>query len=338
LGAVCAAGLVLAAAGATGAEQAPAYKLVKTAPLGAPDRWDYVVVDAASGRVYLAHGDQLAVVDGRTGRVLGAVKGISGGTHGTAISHATGTGYTDDGKNGETIAFDLKTFRIKAHIKTDEDSDAMTIDPVTGHVFVVEGDTAKLAVVDPRTNKVITRIDGGGPLESGAADGKGHVYTNGEEKREVIRVNARTNRIDARWSIPDCERPHGLAVDAKNNRIFVSCVNEKLQVLNGRTGAVVATLPIGKGSDSAAYDPSHRRVFSSNGRDGTLTVIQQESADRYSSLATIATAVSGRTMGVDPKTGRVFIAAAELDPTPQPNGRPKAKPGSLKILMYDPVN
>lgn len=331
----CVIGLGLAA-GATAAP-GPAYKLVKAVPLGAPDRWDYVVVDAATHRVYVAHGDQVAVVNGRTGVVVGVVKAIPGGTHGTAISHATGTGYTDDGKAGEAVAFDLKTFKITAHIKTEEDADAMAFDPVSGHVFVMEGDPAKVAVIDPRTNKLVSQIDAGGKVEYAAADGHGHLFVNGEEKRELIRIDTHTNKVDGRWSIADCESPHGLAIDAKTERVFVSCVNSKLLAVNGDTGAVVATLAIGKGSDAAAFDPSHRRVFSSNGRDGTLSVIQEDDADHYTPLATVDTQVTGRTMGVDPETGRVFIAAADVDSTPGANGRPKAKPGSLKLLILDPA-
>ena len=333
--------LVIAAALAAGAlsahAESPSYKLVKTVPLGAPDRWDYVVVDGAGDRVYVAHGDQVAVVNAKTGALVGSVKGVAGGTHGTAISHATGTGYTDDGKAGEAVAYDLKTFKIKAHIKTDEDADAMAFDPVTGHVFVMEGDPAKVAVVDPRSNKLVARIDGGGKLEYGAVDGHGHLFVAGEEKRELVRIDTRSNKVDGHWPLGDCESPHGLAVDEKNDRVFVSCVNSKLMAVNGRTGAVVATLPIGKGTDAAAYDASHHRVFSSNGRDGTLSVIQQDGPDKYTPLATVETRVSGRTMDVDQKTGRVFIAAADVDPTPGANGRPKAKPGSLKLLILDPV-
>ncbi|HEY3812935.1 MAG TPA: YncE family protein [Caulobacteraceae bacterium] len=314
----------------------PPYKLIKTVSLGAPDRWDYVVVDPAAHRVYVAHGDQLAVVDARSGKVLGAVTGIPGGTHGTAISHATGTGYTDDGRTGEAVAFDLKTLKITAHIKTDQDADAMAFDPASGHVFVMEGDPAKVVAIDPKTNAVLASIDAGGKVEYGAADGKGHLFVNGEEKRELIRIDTGANAVDGRWSIADCESPHGLAIDAQNERVFVSCVNSKLLAVNGDTGAIVATLPIGKGSDAAGFDPTHHRVFSANGRDGTLSVIQQDGPDSYTPLATVTTRVSGRTLGVDPQTGRLYIAAADLDGTLGANGRPKAKPGSLKLLIYAP--
>jgi DNA-binding beta-propeller fold protein YncE len=320
------------------ADPAPAYKLVKAVPLGAPDRWDYVVYDAGTNRVYVAHSDQLAVVDARDGTLVGSVQGIAGGTHGTGISVATGKGYTDDGRNGQAVAFDLKSLAVTARVPVDPDADGVTFDPKSGHVFFIEGDSEKVAVVDPKTDSVLAKIAAGGKLEYGAADGRGHVFVNGEEKKDIVVIDTATNTVTAHWPIPDCESPHGMAIDTKSHRVFASCVNEKMMVVNTDNGKVVAEVPIGKGSDAAGFDPSHKRVFSSNGRDGTLSVIQENTPDSYTPLATVTTQVSGRTMDVDPKTGRVFIAAAELGTELGPNGRPKAKPGSLKLLFLDPVN
>jgi YVTN family beta-propeller protein len=327
--------LTLAAAAAQ--PQPAAYHLAKSVPLGSPDRWDYVVVDPPSHRVFVAHGDRVSVVDGRDGRILGQVEGMPGGTHGTGISAATGQGFTDDGKAGQVVAFDLKTLKVLKRLPATEDADGIVTDPATGHVFVMDGDSGKVTVVDPKTDTVIANIEGGGKLEAGVVGDGDHLYVDGAEKREVLVIGTRDNRIDARWAIPACVSPHGVAADAAGHRLFVSCVNAQLVVLNTQTGAVVATLAIGKGSDAAAWDPKRKLVFSSNGADGTISVIQQKTPDNYVALPPIKTAPGARTMGIDPATGRLYVAAAELEPPAAPGGRPKPKPGTLRLMFFDPA-
>ncbi len=316
---------------------APSYKPAGAVPLGDPGFWDYTVVDRATGRVYVAHANTLAVIDGRAGKLVGQVEGIAGGTHGTAISTPTGQGFTDDGRNGLAIAFDLKTLKIKAQIKADQDADGMTLDPVTGHVFVIEGDPAKVTVVDPRTDTVAATIDVGEKMEY-AVGADGAVFIAGVEKKDLIKIDSHSNTVVARWPTPDCERPHGLAVDGKSHRAFIGCVNAKMMVVDTRSGHVVAELAIGNGNDAVAFDPVRRRVFSSNGRDGTISVYQEVSPDHYEALETIKTVVSGRTMDVDPQTGRLFVPAADIDPASPAGQRPRMIPGSARVLMFDPVN
>jgi DNA-binding beta-propeller fold protein YncE len=320
------------------AAAAPAYTLVKTVPLGAPDRWDYVVFDPGSGRVYVAHSDRVAVIDGRAGKVIGEVTGIPGGTHGTGISHHTGQGFTDDGKNGQAVAFDLKTLKVTKQITVGADADAITVDPVTGHIFVMHGDPKKMSVVDPHTDELVASIDAGEELEYAAADGKGFVYVSGAGNRDLLKVDARSNTIVAHWPTPDCVRPHGMAVDAVGHRAFMGCINSQLMVLDTDDGHIVAKLPIGRGSDAVAFDAKRRRVFSSNGFDGTISVYQQVSPDKYEALETVQTSVTGRTMDVDPATGRLFVAAAEVSPPATPGGAPQRKPGSLRLMMFDPAH
>ncbi len=315
----------------------PAYTLIRTTPLGLPDRWDYVVFDAPTQRVYVAHGDSLAVLDARSGDLVGAVAGIAGGTHGTGISPTTGQGFTDDGKNGVAIAFDLKTLKIAKQIPADKDADAIVADAASGHIFVIEGDPGAITVIDPKTDSVAATIKAGEPMEYAVSDDQGVLYVAGVEKSDLLKIDTRTNAVVARWPAPDCARPHGLAMDKVGRRLFMGCVNSVTMVMDADSGRVVAKLPIGRGSDAIAYDPTRKMVFSPNGVDGTLTIFQQTSPDAYRVLETIPTAVSGRTMAVDPASGRLYIVAAETDPNPNPGGRAHIRPGTARVMIFDPA-
>jgi YVTN family beta-propeller protein len=300
------------------------------------------VFDAPSHRVYVAHGDRVSVVDGHDGNLIGEVTGIPGGTHGIGI--AAGKGYTDDGQAGVAVVFDPKTLKVTGKVAAKEDADGIAVDPASGHVFVVDGDSKVLTVIDPKTDKVIATIDGGGGLEYAVAGPGGKLYVNGAEKKEILRIDTKTNTVDAHWPVPGCTSPHGMAIDPAAHRLFTSCVNQVLTVVNTDTGAVVASLPIGQGTDSAVFDPVRKRVFSSNG-DGTLTVIAEKDPNTFEVIDTVQTQVTGKTMGIDPATGRLYIAAADVDPTapvlPGPNGRPGRPtplPGTLKLIILDPAS
>jgi YVTN family beta-propeller protein len=320
------------------APSSPTYRITQKVALGAPDRWDYVVFDPVSSRVFVAHGDHVTVVDGVSGSVVGQVEGFPGGTHGTAIVAALGKGFTDDGEAGEAGAFDLKTLKVTTRIRTAEDADGLAFDPASGHVFVINGDTGTVTVIDPKTDSAIATVNGGGKLEAGIASTDGKIYVNGAEKREILRIDTRGNRIDARWPIQACQSPHGIAIDPLARRLFSSCVNKLLVVVNLDTGGTVATVPIGAGTDAAVFDPKRKLVLSSNGRDGTLTVIREKTPDSYEVVATIETAVSARTMDIDPSSGRVYLAAADRDErVAAGHGKAAIVAGSLKLLFLDPA-
>jgi YVTN family beta-propeller protein len=335
--------IALLAGLAAGAAQAqPSYHVTKTVALSAPDRWDYLVYDGPSHRLYVSHGDEITVLDGKEGTILGQVEGMPGGTHGIGIVRAAGKGYTDDGKAGEAVAFDLDTFKTGKRIKAENDADGIAFDPPSGHIFVVDGDSKVLTVIDPKTDTAIATIDGGGGLEYAVSGNNGKLYVNGAEKKEIVRVDTASNKVDAHWPIPDCTSPHGLAIDTRAHRLFVSCVNSVLTVVNAQSGAVVATLPIGAGTDGAAFDPSRKLIFTSN-FDGTVSVIREVSPDKYQALNSIKTQITGKNMTIDPASGRLFVAVADIDPNapvpPGANGRPgrpRPLPGTLKVLFLDP--
>ena len=109
-----------------------------------------------------------------------------------------------------------------------------------------------------------------------------------------------------------------------------------LVVLNIDSGAIVATLPIGAGTDAAAFDPRRKLIFSSNGRDGTLSVIEEKDPQNYVPLATVKTVVSARTMDLDPQSGRIYLVAGDAAPAPNAGGKRAILPGSLRLLFLDP--
>lgn len=312
------------------AAAAPGYHAAGAVALGAPDRWDYVVADPATGRVYVAHGDNVTVVDGRAGKVVGAVAGMPGGTHGTGI--VRGLGITDDGEAAQAVVFDPATLKVLRRVTAGADADGIAVDPASGLALVVDGDPGTVSVVDPRAGRLVATVAAGEELEY-AVVSEGRAYVAGKGKGDVVVVDPANAAVVSHWSLPDCVKPHGIAADGKGHRIFVGCLNAKMVVIDSRAGRVVATLPIGGGSDAVAWDPVRRRVFSSNGGDGTITVVQQETPDRYRELDPIRTKAGGRTMAVDSLTGRLFVAAGAPATATPPR---RIVPGSLSLMMFDP--
>jgi YVTN family beta-propeller protein len=323
------------------AQSVPLYSITQSIALGAPDRWDYLTFDHDSGRVFVAHGDRVTVINGRDGSVLGQVPGFPGGTHGVAIASRAKRGYSDDGKAGTATSFDLETLKPLRTTKTGSGADAVIFDPSSGHVFVINGGGESVSVIDPVKDTSLATINVGGDLEFGAADGNGKLYVNGAEKREIVRIDTSTNRIDARWPIATCERPHGIAVDPSTRRLFVTCVNNILVVVDADNGAVITTLPIGSRTDAAAFDPKRKLIFSSNG-DGTLTVIAEKGPNTFVVVGNVATEVGARTMALDAESGRIYLVTADSTVNDKADAsdtrrRYTVKPGTARLLFLDPA-
>jgi YVTN family beta-propeller protein len=323
-------------------QTAVAYRMTKTVSLGSGERWDYVVFDPSAKRVYIAHGDHVTVVDEKTDQVIGQIGTFPGGTHGIAVSIETNQGYTDDGKAGTAIAFDLDSMKPLKRISAAPHADGILYEPVTRNVYVINGDSGSLTVIDPKTNTPLSTINVGAGLEAGVVDGKGALFIDGADNHDIVRIDAKTNKVEAHWAMPDCKKPRGLAIDPGTRRLFASCANNLLVVVDADNGANIATLPIGSSTDGAAFDPIRKRIFSSNG-DGTLSVILEKDAQTFVSAQTIKTAPGARTMAIDPDTGRLFLVAADIakiDPPASPGGRPRVTyvPDSLKLFYFDPID
>ncbi|MGA7710934.1 MAG: YncE family protein [Rhizomicrobium sp.] len=330
------------AAGSPAGDEAHRYSITKTVPLGAPDHWDYVVFDPVLNRVYVSHSEKVTVVDATSGAMIGQIEGITGSTHGIASVHALGKVYTDDGKAGIAVAFDLKTLKILKQIKAEPDADGIVYDAPSGHVLVIDGDSGKVTVIDPKTDTVVATIDGGGGLEFGVSGDNGKFYVDGVDKGEIVRMDTTTNTADAHWPMPGCVKPHGLAIDRAHMRLFASCASKVMVVVDANNGAVLASLPIGEGTDFAEFDAARGLAFSSN-RDGTLSIIAEKSPSSFVALPAVPTAYGARTMAVNTKTGRLYLVTADMTvnetaPATDFRHRYTIAPGSVKLLFLDPVS
>ncbi|MBS0365932.1 MAG: hypothetical protein JSR67_08940 [Proteobacteria bacterium] len=309
----------------------------KRVPLGAPDKWDYLVYEPGSRRVYVSHGNEIAIVDPQESRVVGRVAGIAG-SHGVVVVPSLGRGYAGSADTNTAVVFDLKTLKKLKTIPVGDDADAMVYDAAEKRVFVMDSDGGAFTAIDAVDEKALATVSLGGKPEFAVVDGAGSLFINIASTGEIVRVNARSLKIEERWAVPGCERPHGLAIDTVARRLFSSCENGKLLVVTTR-GRIVATLPIGIGSDAVAFDAKRRRIYSSN-KDGTLSVIAAKGADSYVPLEPLTTAPRAKTMALDPVLGRIFLVSGALDhvdPPAQKGELPDAilKPGTLELLVLE---
>ena len=329
--------LVLAIGLGAAAQAAPDYSVSKTIALGAPDRWDYLTFDAATHRVAVAHGSEITVVDSDSGAVVGRLGPIK---HGAGVMIANGRVYATSQEPDSLVVFDLVSLKQVAVIPVGKGPDGALYDPASRRGFVVNEDDKTITAIDVETNKPLFTADlGGAPEFFGVAAGK--VFVNIKDRREVLRIDIASGKPDAHWPIPDCEAPHGLAVDEAAHRLFSSCVNGRMMVLDSDNGTVIARLPIGKRTDGAGFDPKRKLAFSSNSQ-GTLSVIAEKNAAEFVSLGEVPTAPGARTMALDPDSGRIFVVTADVasaEPA-QDGGKPTRfsfVPGSLKMLFLDPA-
>ncbi|HQT78801.1 MAG TPA: YncE family protein [Rhodopila sp.] len=322
----------------TSVHAAPAYTLTASVPLGGPERWDYVAFDPATQRVYVAHGDNITVVDAARLTVAGQLSELQG-AHGVAPVPDLGKVFADSGRTGTVTEFDAKTLASHTTIKAVDDADGMLYDPAT-HQVVVLGGGATAGFIDPATDNLISVLPLGGKPEGAASDTKGHLYVALADREEVAVIDMTAHQVGARLPLHGCHKPHGVALDATANRLFVSCPEGKMAVLDTANGKQVALLPIGKFTDAAVFDATRHVALSANA-DGTLGVVA-ETPSGVRSIGNMKTTPGARTLAIDPATGRLFIVAATVVKTGaprKPGGRPELTfaPGSLHLLVYAPV-
>jgi DNA-binding beta-propeller fold protein YncE len=317
---------------------AQAYHIVRTDTLGGDGGWDYIALDTAGHRLFIARGDRVMVVDQATGKLLAEIPGFDR-AHGVAFSYATGHGFGTSGGDSSVVMFDLRTLKVLGRTTAAPDADAILFDPFTGHIFTFNGDSKSSSVLDAATGKNIGTIDLGSGPEFGVSDGAGKLYVNLEEAGAVAEVDAKAMRVTRRWSIAPCKGPTGLAIDRAHHRLFSGCRSGVMAISDAQAGKLITTLPIGEGVDAARFDDATQLAFASNG-DGTLTVIHEDSPTSFKVVETDSTRRGARTMEIDPLSHTIYTVTAEFGPMPaQAAGgrrmRPPMLPGTFALLVLE---
>ena len=306
------------------APQASGYKVVRRMPVGGDGGWDYLRVDSDAHRIYLSRGDHMMVVDETTGKVAADLPNTKG-IHGMALAQDLGKGFTSNGGANTVTVFDLKTLKPLSEIKTTgENPDSIIYDPGTKRVFTFNGRSSNSTAIDATTGQVVGTVALGGKPEEPALDGKGMMYVNIEDKSEMVTFDTKTLAVKSHWPLAPCEGPSALAMDLAHRRLFAAC-DKVLVVVNADTGKVVASPPIGGDPDGDGFIPEKGLVFASC-REGLVSVIHQDSPDKYSVVGNVTTQFGTRTMTIDQKTGHVFTVTADFKPAPPPtpdNPRPR---------------
>ncbi len=252
---------------------------------------------------YATHG-MVGVIDPATNGTIATISGL-GGVHGIALVPDSDLGFASSSGDNNVGVFDLSSNKLLKRIPVGEGPDAIIYDAKLRRVYVAGRNSGSL--IDPDTQKVVTSIPLGGQPEYPQADPEsGLIYQNLVDTSELVVIDPQKQAVVKRYPLAPGTRPTGLAFDAANRRLFSTC-SGKLIVLNADTGTIVAVMPIGYLTDGVGYDPGLRRVYTANGI-GSMTVIQQDSADRYRVLEDAPTSFGGHSLVVDPGTHRIFVA------------------------------
>ena len=314
----------------------PGLHVVKTYKLGGEGGWDYLKLDPDSRRLYISHSTHVIVIDADSGKSVGDIPDTPG-VHGIALAPELGRGFTSNGREGMVTIFDLTTLKPISKVKVGENPDAILFDPATKRVFTFNGKSNDSTAIDGATGKVVGTISLGGKPEFAVSTGTGELFVNLEDKSELLSLDPKDLKVKSRWPLAPCQEPSGLALDAKNRRLFAGCDNKMMAVVNADTGKVITTLPIGDGVDANAFDPETGFAFASCG-EGVLTVAHEDSPDKFSVVQNVPTEKGARTMALDPKTHDVFLVTAKFGTPPaptqdQPHPRPPILPDSFVVLV-----
>ena len=308
------------------------FHILKTFYIESAGGWDYIAIGLGNNRLYVSHSTQVNILDLASGDSIGVIENTTG-VHGIAFDKSQNKGFTSNGRLNNVTVFDLNTNAVITQIPTGANPDAIMYEPFTKKIITCNGRSKNLSIIDPVANKLLDSIDVGGKPETAVSNGAGKLYVNIEDKNEIVMVDLKTWSVEAHWSLAPAEEPTGLAFDKITNRLFAGCGNKLLAIVDAENGKVIETVPIGDGCDGAGFDASTKNIFTSNG-EGTLSVYHEKAADKFESVANVATKRGARTIVVDQQTHLIYLPTAEFEPMdPGQKGRPKMIPGTFQVLV-----
>jgi DNA-binding beta-propeller fold protein YncE len=318
---------------------ADGYHVTKRISIPGDTGWDYVTADTDGRRLYVPHGIEVVVLDLDTGATVGTIAGQKG-LHGVAVAREVGRGFISATDPGSVTIFDLKTLAVVDKVRVGDDPNGIIYDPTTKRVFSADRGSKRVTAIDATTGKIAaTSVDLGGRTEHLAADGAGHVFLNMQDRGTLLKLDAQHLNVTETWPLAGCGQPSSMDIDRTQMRVFIGCRSGVLAVVDGKSGKIVATRPIGPGVDALEFDPANGLIFvSTGGGGGVLSIFHQDSADTYSLVANVKTLPGARTMALDHKLGTVYLPVADARPAPAPtaeNPRPRAlmTPGSFSVLV-----
>jgi DNA-binding beta-propeller fold protein YncE len=324
----------LAASGSLQGQEGP-YRFSREIPIGGEGGWDYLSVDPAAHRLYVAHATKVVVIDTQALKVAGEIADTPG-VHGFAIASDLGRGFASNGKENTSSIVDLKTLKTIQKVDTGENPDAILYEPGRHEVYAFNGKGKSATVFDAQSGKIVATIPLEGKPESAQADATaGKVYVNIEDLSAIKVIDTATHRVSATWPIAPGEAATGMAIDLEHHRLFIGCDNKLMLMIDTTNGKVAYSVPIGEGVDSNWYDPATKLAFASNGDSGTVTIAREETPAVVKVIQTLKTTKGARTMALDPSTHTIYLAATDYEPHPAGSKeRPKAKAGTFKVLVY----
>jgi YVTN family beta-propeller protein len=327
-----------AAPRASGAAAPEKMAILQRWKLGGAGGWDYLTAEPGRQRLFISRGTRVDVISTESGKILGTIPDTQG-VHGIALAKELNRGYTSNGRANSVTVFELDTLKVIQETKIPAGNpDAILYEPAGKHVFTFNGMSKDVTVLDASNLTVVGKIPVPDKPEFAVEDGRGHIFVNIEsDPGQMVVIDSVKLSVKATWPLPGCNSPSGLAIDKTQQRLFSVCDGKVMAVTDSSSGRQVALVPIGEHPDAAAYDDKRKLVFSSNG-EGTLSIIRQESADKYTVADTLPTQRGARTMALDGVTGKIYLATADFGPAPaataeQPRPRPTMLPDSFVVLV-----
>src|SRR5213083_1746052 len=320
--------LVTAVLATPGAAQQ--FKVAKYS-IGGDGGTDYLTAEPGTGRVFVSRSTHVMVIDGASGKVVGDIPDTPR-NHGIALAPKSGNGFITSAGDSTVEMFDIATLAVIKRIPVPTGGlDGIMYDDFSDRIILTNHSRpiGTVVAIDPKGGDIVGTVDLEDNAPEGAAsDGKGKIFVNNEGKSTIQVIDDKAMKVLASWPLAPCEGPTGIAYDRATNRIFSGCGKTSV-VVDPASGKVVATITNGDGVDALGWDASQQLIYIPAGRDSNVTVVRQDSPDKYTVVATVPTMRGAKTISVDLQKHIAYLFQPEYGPLPP--GTPPPQPGQRPV-------